>query len=162
MDIMKKYRHFVNEAVDSDKELRSMNDVPQEVITTATKIAKDMFDRVRKPTFQYTNDGLIMKFFVTEKDFQYVEEDEDLTLDVTQGAKMKRTYDVTLKLLDKITETFEIIYLVTFDLSTNTMPEEIDDDEDLDDTEDDYYKPDPDDDFDENRGIEDFRFDDDF
>jgi hypothetical protein len=129
MDMLRKYKHFINEAVDSDKELKSMQDVPGDVIETAKKIAGDMFDRVKKPTFEYVpGTGLIMSFFVTEQDFKYIDEDEELKLEVSEGAKKKRIYDVILTYVDRISETFEVKYLVNFDMP-EISDEDIEDDE---------------------------------
>jgi hypothetical protein len=147
MNILRDYRHFINEAVDSDKELNSLNDVPNEVIETAKKIALDMFDKVRKPTFEFVKgQGLTMKFFVTEQDFKYIDEDSNLTLNVTKGAKLKRMYDVSLIYLDRITETLEVEYLVSFNMLEES-PSEDDFDEDDEDVivDDDYENIDPDD-----------------
>jgi len=135
MDILRKYKNFINEAVDSDKEIKTMADVPNEIMETARKIAGDMFDRVKKPTFDFINGkGLVMTFNVTEQDFYYIEPNEILELDMTEGAKRKRTYDVTLKYLDRSTETFEVKYLVIFEMFEFEA-----DDDDLEDNDDDDY-----------------------
>jgi hypothetical protein len=139
MDVLKKYKHFVNEAVDSDKEMRSIQDVPGDVIETSKKIAGDMFDRVKKPTFEYVpGKGLIMSFFVTEQDFQYIDTSEPLKLEVSEGAKKKRIYDVTLNYLDRTSETFEVKYLVTFEMPVEELSDEDMYDEDDDDNIDEY------------------------
>lgn len=151
MDILRNYKGFLNikESVDSDKELKSLDEVPDEVIESAKKIANDIFDRVKKPTFEFVpGEGLIMKFQVTEQDFNYIDHEEPLTLDITEGAKRKRTFDVTLTYHDSISETFEIQYLVTCDMFEYESDEDEDfdeDDEDFD-FEDEYEKPDEDDD----------------
>jgi len=149
MDVLRKYRHFVNEAVDSDKEVRIMNDVPTEVIQTAKKIATDIYHKVRKPTFDFIRgQGLVMKFFINEQDFRYIDEESDLSLDVVNGAKSKREYDVKLIYLDKVTETFEVSYLVTFDINDNTPDNWEEDEEDVV-VNDEYEKPEEEDYFDE-------------
>jgi len=133
MDILRKYRYFVNEAVDSDKEAKSLDDIPIEVIETAKKIAGNMFERVKKPKFEFLQDeGLVMTFFVTDQDFQYIDPDESLTLEVTEGAKKKRMYDVTLDYLERASETYEVKYVVKF----NMIEEEPEDEEFLEDDED--------------------------
>lgn len=115
MDILKKYRKFINESANTDSEVNSLADVPEEVIETAKKIASDIFDRVRKPTFEFIKgEGLIMKFTVTIQDFKFANNDEPLTLDMTEGARRKRAYEVTLNYYDSISETYEVQYLVTF------------------------------------------------
>jgi hypothetical protein len=130
MDILRKYKHFINEAVDSDKEVKGLNDVPNEVIESAKKIVGDMFDRVRKPTFEYEpGTGLVMKFQVTQQDFNYIDENEPLTLDVTEGARKKRTYDVKLTYLDSVSETYEIQYVVNFEMFEFEGDEDIDDED---------------------------------
>lgn len=144
MDILRKYRHFINEAVDSDKEIRTLNDVPSEVIESAKKIAGDMFDRVRKPVFELSPEGLIMKFQVTQQDFNYIDENETLKLDMTEGARKKRTYDVTLSYLDRISETFEVTYLVNFEIF-EFVPEDDEDEIVEDDIEDEIEYDDVDD-----------------
>lgn len=128
MNILRKYRHFINEVVDSDKEIKTLNDVPGEVIESAKKIALDMFDRVRKPVFELLPEGLIMKFQVTQQDFNYIDDNETLKLDMTDGARKKRTYDVTLSYLDRISEIFEVTYLVNFEIF-KFVPEDIVDDD---------------------------------
>jgi hypothetical protein len=138
MDILRKYRHFVNEAVDSDKEARSLDDVPNEVIETAKKIAGDIFDRVKKPKFEFVPDeGLVMSFYVTEQDFQYIDPNEQLTLEVTEGAKKKRMYEVTLDYLERASETYEVKYIVNFDMVVDGP---YDDEDDLDEDDDDLIE----------------------
>jgi hypothetical protein len=149
MDILKNYKLFlsINEVVDSDKEIGSLADVPKEVIETSKKIANDIFERVRKPIFEYLPDkGLVMKFQVTSQDFEYIDENEPLTLDVTEGARRKRTFDVTLNFLDKISESMEVQYLVTFEMVESEVEDFIDDNEDIE-FEDEYEAPDEDDEY---------------
>jgi len=126
MDILRKYKHFVNESVDSDKEVKTIADVPPDVIETARKIAGDMFDRVRKPVFSIEPEGLVMTFCVSEQDFKYIDVNEPLKLEVSEGAKKKRIYDVTLNYLDRISEMFEVKYVVNFDMFEDTDIEEDD------------------------------------
>jgi hypothetical protein len=151
MDILKNYKLFlnINEAVDSDKEVGSLADVPPEVIETSKKIASDIFDRVTKPTFEYLpGKGLVMKFKVTPQDFEYIDENEPLTLDITEGARRKRTFDVTLTYLDRISESMEVQYLVSFEMIELGAGDEgfDEDDEDIQ-IEDDYEKPDEDEEY---------------
>jgi len=145
MDVLRKYNHFINEAVDNDKDVKSMNDVPDEVIAIARKIATDMYDRVGRPTFEFRQgEGVLMRFFVTEQDFRFIDENENLTLDMAEGARMKRGYDVILIYNDRISETFELQYIVTFEKNEHN-PIIVDDDEDDVIIDNDYYKQDPDD-----------------
>ena len=149
MDILRNYKHFINEAVDTDKQIKSLADVPTEVIESAKKIATDMFDRVRKPIFEFVpNTGIIMKFQVTQQDFNFTDDSDPLTLDLTEGARKKRNFDVTLTYIDSISETFELQYLVSF--NTNQIEEvlEEDDDEDVE-VNDEYEKGEKEDFFDE-------------
>jgi hypothetical protein len=154
MDILRNYKNFLKESVDSDKDIKSVDDVPSEVIETAKKIASDIFDRVKKPTFEFIpGKGLVMKFYITDQDFNYIDKEEPLTLDVTEGARKKRTFDVTLNFLDAISETFEVKYIVEFDM-LEMGPDEDDYDDDDEEGEDiiiddDYEKYDDEDYFDE-------------
>lgn len=145
MNILKKYNNFINESVDSDRELKSLIDVPTEVFETAKRIANDIFDRVRKPEFEYVQNKLILKFVVTEADFRYIDEDEHLTLD--DGVKKKRMYDVSLEYIDRISETFEVKYRVKFEMIEDTDDDDFDNDDDDDDVivDDEYEKPAPED-----------------
>lgn len=144
MNILRNYKYFINEAVDSNDEARSLEDIPNDVFETARKIAGDMFDRVRKPSFEFIpGTGLVMKFIVTQQDYHFIDENEPLKLEVTEGAKRKRTYDVELVYLDSISETFEVSYLVNFNMYEMSEDEiddydddEDDDDEDLEDFDD--------------------------
>lgn len=150
MEILRKYRHFINESVDTNKEVKSLTDVPQEVMDIAKKIALDMFDRVRKPIFDIEQGvGLIMKFSVTEQDFQYANDSEPLTIDLTENARKKRNFDVSLSYYDSISETYEVQYIVTFE---SVQYEPFINDDDTDDdvfVKDDYDKEDHEDYFDE-------------
>ena len=128
MDILRKYKHFINETVDNNKEVKTLVDVPTEVIKISKEIAKSIYDEVKKPIFEICQDGILMKFGVSSQDFNFVEEDEPLTLEATKGVKEKRTYDVILEYYDKITETFEVQYIVKFE-----MNEFVDDTDDTDD-----------------------------
>lgn len=131
MDILKKYKNFINEVVDSDKEIKIMADVPNEVIETARKIAIDIYDKVKKLSFDFIpGKGLIMTFQVTEQDFYYIEPNEILELDMTVGSKRKRTYDVALKYFNRSTETFEVKYLVMFEMFEFKDEEYFEDDDD--------------------------------
>jgi len=152
MDILRNFDNFINEGsktsnsiVDSDKEMKSFKDVPSEVFETSKRILNDIFDRVRKPVFEYDkNKGLIVKFFISETDFKYIDEDEILTLD--EGVRKKRTYDVSLEYLNRITETFEVEYRVRFEMLEDTDEEEYLEDENDDIIiDDDYETPNPDD-----------------
>lgn len=131
MDILRNYKYFIKESVDTDKQVKSLADVPTEVIESAKKIASDIFDRVRKPIFEFIpGTGLVMKFQVTQQDFNFADDSESLTLDLTEGARKKRNFDVSLTYIDGISETFELQYLVTF--NTNQVEEfEDNDDEDV-------------------------------
>lgn len=154
MDILKKYKRFINESVDTNNEVNELSDVPQEVIETAKKIASDIFDKVRKPSFDFKKgEGLIMKFNVTVQDFKFADSEEPLKLDMTEGARKKRTYDVTLTYYDSISETYEVQYLVSFEPMKNVGIIDIDNYNDEDDEDviihDDFYKNDEDDDYDE-------------
>ena len=141
MSVLRKYKYFVNEAVDSDKEVKSLKDVPADVIESAKKIASDMFDKVKKPTFEIIKGtGLVMIFAITEQDFYYIDRNEPLTLDMTEGAKKKRTYDVTLTFLEGITETYEVSYVVNFSMFEDTDIEDFDDEDGDVDVEDSYEK----------------------
>ena len=130
-EIIKNYKRFVNESVSSD--IKSMLDVPKEVIETAKRIADGVYDRVKRPTFEFVNDkGLIMKFGVTDKDFIYIDKSQDLSLDLNSAAMGKRGFNVTLVYEDKISETFEVKYLVVFEPNEGPSPTINDDDEDND------------------------------
>jgi hypothetical protein len=130
-----------------------MVDVPKEVMETAKEIASSMFDKVRKPHFEFS-EGLLMKFFVTPQDLNFIDEDTKLTLNKSKTARMKRTYDVYLVFLDSITETCEVKYKVVFNTFQDELSEEddfygeeeADDDlmDDYGDEMDEYEKPDTD------------------
>lgn len=149
MELIKNYKNFmnINEAVDNYKDAKSINDIPKEVIETAKEIAVSMFDKVRKPHFEFA-EGLMMKFFVTPQDLNFIDEDAKLKLDKSKTARMKRTYDVYLIFIDSITENCEVKYKVifnTFDEFEDDGIEEEDDDDLMDDYGDeidDYEKPD--------------------
>jgi len=116
MEILKKYKYFINEAVDNDKDLSNLKDVPGEVYTGVKKIILGVFDKIKKPMFKILPDkGLIYSFIVTEEDFKYIDPNENLTLEID---KKKNQYEITLVLLDQISETFEVQYIVNFQ-STN-------------------------------------------
>jgi len=116
MEILKKYKYFINEAVDNDKELSNPKDVPGEVYTGVKKIIQGVFDKIKKPMFKILPDkGLIYSFIATEEDFKYIDPNENLTLEID---KKKNQYEITLVLLDQISETFEVQYIVNFQ-STN-------------------------------------------
>lgn len=152
MSIIKKYKIFVNESIDSGNDIKQISDVPKEVFETSKKIVSDIYDKVRKPTFEIEpENGLVLKFVITEQDFNYVDTENQLTLDLGEGAKKKRTYDVTLTYLDKISETFEIKYKVDFEMSELSSDDEyiVDDEDDDIEIEDNYYKHDDDDIFDD-------------
>lgn len=129
MDILRNYKHFINESLD----IKTLADVPNEVMESAKKIAGDIFDRVRKPTFELLPEGLVLKFFVTGQDFNFADNTEQLTLDLTEGARKKRNYNVTLTYLEGVSETFELTYLVTFEEYSGQQPIETIEDEDEDD-----------------------------
>lgn len=144
MDILRNYKYFLKESVDSDKEVKSIEDVPKEVIETSKKIALDIFDRVRRPIFEYDpKNGVVMRFNVTQQDFEFIDENEDLTLDIGEGARKKRTFDVTLKYLDRISEFYEVKYIVEFEMITDDEIEDFEDDEDVI-VNDDWEKPEED------------------
>lgn len=133
MNIIKNYKRFLTESIDPS--IKSLEDVPEEVITTAKKIANDFFDKVRKPSFELDSDkGLIFKFEITEQDFLMIDENEDLKLDLNATARGKRSNEVTLVFDDKISETFEVSYLVNFnpksEYDSNFMENDLDDDDD--------------------------------
>ena len=134
MDILRKYKQFINEAVDTNKEVKTLADVPTEVIKTAKEIAKSIYDEVRKPVFELCPEGILMKFGVSSQDFKFIEENEPLSLDVTKGAKEKRTYNVVLEYYDQITEMFEVQYIVKFEM--NEFVDDVDDDDEDDESDD--------------------------
>lgn len=144
MSIIKKYKLFINESADSSNEIKQMSDVPQEVIDISKKIASDIYDKVKKPIFEIEDGiGLVMKFNTTEQDFNYIDSEQPLKLDLGDGARRKRSYDVTLIFIDKISETFEVKYKVDFEMLENDIDEDDIDDIDEDDIDneikDDYY-----------------------
>jgi hypothetical protein len=148
MEIIKNYKKFMslNESLESDKDMKSMLDVPKEVIETAKEISSSMFDKVRKPHFEFS-EGLLMKFFVTPQDLNFIDENAKLRLDISKKARMKREYDVYLVFIDSITETCEVKYKVVFNTFQNELGQEIGEeeaDDDLmdDDEMDEYEKPD--------------------
>lgn len=149
MNILRNYRNFINESIDSDKEVKDIDDIPVEVKETARKIVGDMFYRVKKPSFEITSEGIVMKFIVTDQDFNFIDENETLTLDVTEGAKRKRTYDVSLTFIDKVSETFEVSYLVTFEMLELLPDDDFDEDEEDVIVDDPYEREVDEDDFDE-------------
>ena len=113
MKIIKNYKRFVNESVDPG--IKSLIDVPEEVFQISKKISTDFYDKVKKPTFEFDKDkGVILKFGVTEKDFTFVDQNEELELDLNDTARKKRHFNVTLIFEDKISETLEVKYLVKF------------------------------------------------
>lgn len=114
MNILRNYRHFINEAVDTDKEIKSLTDVPTEVIDSTKEILNGIFDKVRKPSFDFIKGKLVVKFQATQQDFNFADDTEPLTLDLTEGARKKREYDVVLTYLDGTSETFELQYVVSF------------------------------------------------
>ena len=139
MSIIKNYKRFLTESLDPS--IKSLEDVPEEVIQTAKRIANDFFDRVRKPIFELdSNKGLIFRFEITEQDFLMIDEEEDLTLDLNQTARGKRSNDVTLVFDDKISETYQVTYIVNFDAKSEHIldDENLEDDDDDEDFIDDY------------------------
>lgn len=135
-DIIKNYKRFVNESIDPN--IKSISDVPEEIFMTAKKIAGDYYDKTKKPTFILDPDkGLIMKFGVTDKDFNFVNE-EDLKLDLNTAAKRKRDYKVVLIYDNSITETQEIQYIVNFEPNTDEDNIDFDDENNEEDFIDEY------------------------
>jgi hypothetical protein len=143
---LKKYKNFINESVNSEMSINNMNDVPNEVISTSKSIANGLFDKVKKVSFRIDDDkNLIIKFGITEQDFKYIDQDEDLTSDLNDGAKKKRLYDVSLTFLNSISETYEVEFIVNFHLKTDDNKIELDINDDDDDMDDNYYKNDDED-----------------
>ena len=156
MEILKNYKSFIKESVDSISEVSSMNDVPVEVKKIAENIANQYYDKVMKPEFEFRKGtGLVFIFKVTPQDFNYIDENEPLKLDLGEKSLRKRKYDVTLTYFDSISETHEVSYIVDFDLYSNkpTTFSKVDDDEDIE-IEDTYYKPEEDDDYDEDIAVQ--------
>jgi len=146
-NIIKDYKRFVNESVDSS--IKSITDIPEEVFMTAKKIAADYYDKTRKPVFEFSPEkGLLMKFGVTDKDFRFAEEGT-LELDLNTAAKRKRDYNVTLIYDDKITETEEVQYIVKFEPNTEPYIEVDGEDEDNDFVDEYELNKDPEENFDD-------------
>ena len=154
MKVLRNFDNFVNESImqplshmiDSDEYVKSLKDVPHEVIQTSKKIVNSVFDRVRKPKFEYVpNKGIMFNFFVNEQDFKYIDQDEVLTLG--KGVNKNKIYDVTLEYVDKITETFEAIYKVKFKIIGDDENNDflVDDDDENNDFVDEYEIPNPED-----------------
>lgn len=131
MEILKTYKYFINESTDNNLELKRIEDVPHEVLAGVRKIIQGIYDRTTKPRFEVSNKGLVFTFVATPTDFRFIEYDEVLTLDGSQ--KRGNPYDIKLKVIDTISETFEVSYLVEYNLKGfNDIPPVMDD-EDLDD-----------------------------
>jgi hypothetical protein len=148
MDIIRKYKLYLEKVSNSSESIKNIEDLPEEVKETSLQIIKDMFERVKKPTFEiHSNYGIVIKFDVTENDFRFTDENEKLELDISEGSKRKRTYDVVLVPVDlkdfKVSETFSLMYEIQYELRTKIDIEHDEDDEDVV-VEDDWEKPEED------------------
>jgi len=90
-----------------------------------------------------------MQFQVTQQDFNYADDSDPLTLDLTDGARKKRNFDVTLTYLDGISETFELQYVVSFNTNQIAGIPDIDDDDEDVEVNDEYERGEKEDYFDE-------------
>jgi hypothetical protein len=131
-------------------------ELPEEVTKSAKTIVDGNFDHALKKTF----DGDMIRFKVNPEDFNYVDPQQHLELELGEGPSKKRKFDVTLIFVQAIEATErekekskdssghskvggELIYKIEF------KPKELSDDENTEheqEEEDDVWnKPDPDD-----------------
>lgn len=70
--------------------------LPQEVSESALIIARGLYDKVRRPDFYEMDGKFYIRFGVTELDFEYINTEQSLPLDMSPGSMSKRKYYVEL------------------------------------------------------------------
>ena len=92
--------------VDDDKSL------PKEIHKSVFKILDDNFELASKKSIV----GNVVTFKVSESDFKYVDPEQNLELELSEGSAKKRKYDVSLKFVKaiKADDGGELVYLIDF------------------------------------------------
>lgn len=150
-EILNFEKYFEGRSPEKDLEVIHY-DIPDEVKKTSLKILHGMFDKVKDVTFYVDSNGVpYVEFGVNEEDFKFIEPSTDLEMDVSDGVRRKRHYDVTLKFNDKFEDDKIVLYEIYYgDIEPDTLNDIEDEDEDGDvEVQDTWYDPIEDDDVEE-------------
>jgi len=98
-----------------DKLAKIQDSIPDEVSKSALIIVRSMYEKVKKYSFFEEEGEYFIQFQISDIDYKYVDPNEVLQLDLSDGSMNKRDYYVELSYDDQIPSSKEVVYKIIFE-----------------------------------------------